>query len=463
MLHALPPILLSLALAPAADAPAEDSEATPSQAAEQPWIRRWPPARNLVELGVFGGLIFPHPRLELFEPRVELEDQGFESLAALAPELGLRLAYFPLRVLGVEAEGAWMPSQTASEASVNLWAVRGHFILQIPRWSVTPFVLAGASGLAVTSDDSALGRDLDAGIHFGGGLKVFVSRRFIVRFDVRDTMTARRGLGTGIVHSPELLLGLGLALGRPRPQPAPVLDRDGDGILDTEDACPDTPGVTDYDGCPVPDTDGDGILDPEDACPKKPGVVDYDGCPIPDTDGDGIFDPQDACPKEPGVADYDGCPIPDTDGDGILDPEDACPKEPETVNSFEDEDGCPDVVPEKVKQFSGVIEGIYFDTAKATIKKKSFKKLDDAVAVLTEFPGIRIEVSGHTDDRGDEAYNQQLSEARAKAVRDYMVERGIAGERIETRGAGESQPRQSNTTKAGRAQNRRIEFKRLEK
>lgn len=438
-----------------------DGTTDPNKRKDQRWIKRWAPERNMFELGVFGGLMFPHPRLELFEPNPGAPEQGFKPLASLSPEVGGRLGYYPARFLGLEAEGAWLPTETDAGQSVNLWAVRGHLVAQVARWSITPFALAGVSGLAVASGADAVGNDVDLGFHFGGGLKFFFTRRFMMRLDVRDTMTARRGLGQGVVHSPEVLLGLGLSLNRKKTPPAPDLDRDDDGILDVDDKCIDVPGVVEYEGCPVPDTDGDGIMDPDDKCVDVPGVPEFEGCPIPDTDGDGIMDPDDKCVDVPGVPEYDGCPIPDTDGDGILDPDDKCVNEPETINQYEDEDGCPDVVPEKVKQFTGVIEGIFFDTAKAKIKKKSTAKLDNAISVLKEFPKLRIEISGHTDDVGNDDYNMQLSADRAKSVKQYMVNAGIDGSRIETRGAGELEPRESNKSKAGRSKNRRIEFKLL--
>ncbi|MEX1365070.1 MAG: OmpA family protein, partial [Nannocystaceae bacterium] len=183
--------------------------------------------------------------------------------------------------------------------------------------------------------------------------------------------------------------------------------------------------------------------------------------PIPDTDGDGILDPDDQCVDVPGVEAYQGCPIPDTDGDGILDPDDQCVDVPENDNGYQDDDGCPDEIPKKVKIFTGVIEGIFFDTGKATIKPKSIPKLDKALALLKEYPDIRIEVSGHTDDRGDDALNLRLSLKRADAVKTYFTDRGIDPSRIETRGAGEDEPIASNNKKQGRAKNRRIEFKLL--
>jgi len=430
---------------------------------DKKWIKRWAPERNMLELGVFGGVMFPHPRLELYEFDQALPEFGFRSQRAFAPEVGARFAYYPARFLGMEIEGAALPTQTEDGQSALMWAGRGHLIAQIARWSITPFVLAGPSGLGVVSDRSALGNDIDLGFHFGGGLKFFFNRWTALRLDVRDTLTARRGVADGVVHSPEVLLGFSITLLRKKAEPKPEpSDRDKDGILDKDDECPDEPGVPEYNGCPIPDTDGDGILDPDDECVDVPGVPEYKGCPIPDTDGDGILDPDDECVDEPGVPEYNGCPIPDTDGDGIFDDKDACIEEPETVNQFEDDDGCPDTVPETVKQFTGVIEGIYFDSNRATIKAKSKPKLDNAVKVLKEYESLRLEISGHTDSRGDDDYNRDLSQRRADAVKQYMVDQGIDASRLQTRGVGEDAPLDTNKTKKGRAKNRRIEFELLD-
>ncbi|MGH1344819.1 MAG: OmpA family protein [Nannocystales bacterium] len=463
---------LSLALAPALEARGEtdgasttetEGEEVADRREEQKWIRRWAPERNMWELGIFGGVAFPSANLELFEPDLQLPEQGFKTLKGFAPDVGGRVGFYPLRMLGVEVEGAVIPTSTdVDNQSATVWAGRGHLLVQIPRWSVTPFALAGPSALGVASSRSAVGNDVDLGFHFGAGVKVFVNRYIAFRVDVRDTLTAKAGVGDGVGHTVELLAGVSFTLNRKKSK-APPGDRDRDGILDPDDQCIDVPGVPENAGCPHGDRDQDGILDKDDDCPDTAGVEAYAGCPIPDTDGDGLLDPDDACVDEPGVAEYDGCPIPDTDGDGLLDPEDACVQEPETKNGYDDGDGCPDEVPEAVKKFTGVIEGIYFDTSKATIKSKSRTKLDNAVKVLKEFPEVRIEVSGHTDDRGRDAYNMDLSGQRAESVKQYLVDHGVGADRIETRGAGETEPRESNATKSGRAKNRRIEFKLLQK
>lgn len=206
-----------------------------------------------------------------------------------------------------------------------------------------------------------------------------------------------------------------------------------------------------------PDGDGDGAADDRDRCPDRPGVA-PDGCPPPDGDGDGILDPVDTCPDRPGVA-PDGCPVPDTDGDGLLDPDDRCPDQPETRNGYQDEDGCTDELPGPKPEFFGTLPGVTFARGKATIAADQTAKLDGTVAALNQISGFRLEISGHTDDR--EKSPAELSLRRAEAVREYLQGRGIAAERLVVRGAGASEPADDNKTSAGRARNRRVEFKAL--
>lgn len=449
---------------PSVDAGAALEKATDDKGDDRkdiPWIRRWAPERNMIELGAFVGLFVPAKRLELFEADERLPLQGYRPFNRVALDVGLRAGYYPIRFFGFELEGAAMPTQESQwDQTAVIWAFRGHLVGQIGLWSVTPFVLAGPSAIGVASDSTAVGNDVDAGFHFGGGAKFFVHRNLAVRLDLRDTLSARRGVGDGVIHNFEALLGLSITLGRKKRAAGPG-DRDGDGILDPDDKCIDVPGVPEYQGCPIPDTDKDGVLDPDDKCVDVPGLKEYQGCPAPDKDGDGVLDPDDECIDVPGVPEYKGCPIPDTDGDGILDPDDACPKEPETQNGFEDQDGCPDQAPDTAT-FTGVIEGIFFDVDQATIKSTAAPKLDNAIETLKKFPSLRIEVSGHTDSKGNDQYNTDLSQRRAEAVKQYMVDRGIDAGRIETRGAGENEPIASNASRPGRAQNRRIEFKLLD-
>jgi outer membrane protein OmpA-like peptidoglycan-associated protein len=249
----------------------------------------------------------------------------------------------------------------------------------------------------------------------------------------------------------------------------PDPDNDKDGVLDLDDACPETPedadGFEDADGCPDPDNDQDGIADTEDECPDVPGVAEKNGCPLEDEDGDGLIE-DDQCPTQPedkdGFEDEDGCPDPDNDGDGILDINDSCPDEPEVINGFEDEDGCPDEGETKVKVTEKkieILEKVFFDTNKATIKDRSFNVLQQVATVLKRNPQItKIRVEGHTDSRGRDAYNMDLSKDRANSVRDFLINAGVEGERLVAEGFGETQPIDSNETAEGRERNRRVEF-----
>ncbi|MFZ5476751.1 MAG: OmpA family protein [Myxococcota bacterium] len=248
-------------------------------------------------------------------------------------------------------------------------------------------------------------------------------------------------------------------------------DRDGDGIVNKYDQCVDDPedldNWQDDDGCPEPDNDRDGVPDVEDECVDDPedhdGWKDEDGCPEGDNDGDGIRDKKDRCPDDPededGFEDTDGCPEKDNDGDGIADKKDRCPNDPETFNRFDDKDGCPDDIPIEVKKFTGVIRGITFETNKAVIRLSSESTLYDALKVFEDFPDVRIEVQGHTDDVGNDEFNLDLSQRRAEAVADWFYAHGVAYGRLRAVGYGETLPIAENSSDSGRAENRRVEFK----
>ena len=267
-----------------------------------------------------------------------------------------------------------------------------------------------------------------------------------------------------------------LALSPPdRCTSAPVAregDRDGDGIADSFDQCPDQRetynGFEDLDGCPDdPDTDGDGIPDSRDACLLEPedkdGYLDEDGCPDPDNDADGIADAQDKCPDKPedpdGFEDEDGCPDDDNDGDTVADVYDQCPNTPGGPGGARP--GCPDLVIVTAKEIR-ITQQIQFDFNKATIKPVSHPILDAVVQVLEQNPKITIEVQGHTDNVGQAAYNLKLSQQRADAVKAYLVSKGIQPGRLVAKGYGMKQPLLPNNTPANRALNRRVQFIRTE-
>jgi len=414
------------------------------------------PHENYFEVGLFGGALFPSKDIALYSAKHEKFDSP-------VPELGLRVAYFPLSFLGAEVEGNAGFTKTESGARADIWATRAHAIVQLPGSSVIPFALIGGGYMGAGSNPS--GNDRDKLFHFGAGVKVGLDDFLGLRLDVRDNLTQKFAASSGtLVHSPELTLGLTFTLDPVSKAPAkaapPPPDADGDGFLDADDKCPKEPGVA-PDGCPAPkDSDGDGIVDLRDACPNEAGPAPT-GCPDRDSDHDCVPVPADKCPDVPGLP-TDGCPDPDPDHDGIVGAADKCPDKPETVNGFEDDDGCPDTLPEKVKKYSGVVPGIEFDLGKATIRPASRPTLDEAAAVLTEYSALRISITGHTDDVGDRKKNLELSKDRADAVKTYLVGKGIDDKRIETRGAGPDEPIADNKQAAGRQKNRRIEFKLLQ-
>ncbi len=253
-------------------------------------------------------------------------------------------------------------------------------------------------------------------------------------------------------------------------------DRDGDGVYDKDDACPDVKGLEKFNGCP--DTDGDGIIDSEDACPEVAGLASLQGCPdadgdgvtdakdacptvaglaalngCPDKDGDGVADKDDKCPEVAGPADNNGCPYPDTDKDGVYDKDDACPE----VAGPASNQGCPEVTEEVKAQLKEYAKTIYFDTGKATFKPKTIETLDNIVAIMKEYPTAKFVIEGHTDSVGRADYNLRLSQKRAEAVVDYLRSHGVKSQ-LEAIGYGETKPIASNKTRAGRAKNRRVEI-----
>ncbi len=266
----------------------------------------------------------------------------------------------------------------------------------------------------------------------------------------------------------------------------PDPDNDQDGILDMDDRCPNTPenynGLEDNDGCPEKaeeDRDGDGIADSVDKCPDVPedkdGFEDSDGCPDSDNDGDGVPDRDDQCrgtdadkaskfvktvEDKDNFEDSDGCPDPDNDKDTILDKDDACPNEKETFNKYKDDDGCPDQIPFKIgKKGFQLNEKIYFQTNKDIIRKVSYKLLDTLAEVINDRKDLQlIEIQGHTDQRGSRRYNLQLSQKRAEAVKRYLVNKGVAESRLKATGYGKGRLKCRAKTVLCWSTNRRVEF-----
>jgi OmpA-OmpF porin, OOP family len=327
---------------------------------------------------------------------------------------------------------------------------------------------------------------------------------FGARFVIADQIRLAVGAGPGITPSKGSPAVRFLAKLEWFPGATPP-DRDGDGVLDDVDACPDSPGVRSDDpsttGCPPPpDRDADGIVDSQDACPDEVGVRNDDpaknGCPPPrDRDGDGVIDPQDACPDERGVASDDpklnGCPppppdqdrdgildaqdacpdkagektddpktngCPDTDADGIRDPEDACPDQAGARDPDPKKNGCPLARVERGQV--RIIEQVKFKTGSATILPESNGLLEAVAKILKEHPEIKaVRVEGHTDNRGGKSMNQRLSQRRAASVVTWLVTKGgIEKSRLTSEGLGMDKPIADNASDEGRRDNRRVEF-----
>ena len=394
--------------------------------------------------------------------------------------------------LALEAALGLLPlKSTEDESNVALnYNVDALFHLTEGMW--VPFIDVGLGAYQNLSGD--LGADTDYQLHWGIGLRHMFTEWMAARAEARHVLTDTQDGESPTNSNIELRLGLDFFPVRETP------DRDKDLIADAFDRCPDVAGVSSAEGCPdqdgdgladdgdrcpaeagpteltgCPDGDRDGVVDIDDRCPKLAGAADTGGCP--DQDRDGVLDAADRCPDKPGPAPLAGCP--DSDKDGLADLDDRCPQGagpqkhkgcPDRDNdSIPDiDDRCPEIqgipqeqgcLPQEVaERFSGSIKGIYFPSNSAKILPKSFPVLTEAVAAMQRYQTLRIQVEGHTDDTGADDANQKLSEQRAESVRQYLVEKGIAAERVTSVGYGETRPVGDNKTKEGRAQNRRIEF-----
>jgi hypothetical protein len=383
----------------------------------------------------------------------------------------------------IEADIGWAQSLTRAHGyTYNLLDPRLNLLFHFTPDSRFDIFISGGAGLQNIKVNRSSASDASKGgetllyhnpqtnmlLNAGAGLTVQIIGPLHIRTDVRwmGNFFGDSSSEQGQVYGDNVEWTIGLDF---RKEENP--DLDGDGILNKVDQCPedaeDDDSFQDDDGCPELDNDKDGIKDLSDDCPNKAedkdGFEDMDGCPDPDNDNDKIVDTQDSCPNEKEDADSfeddDGCPDPDNDNDSIFDGSDHCPNDPETVNNYQDTDGCPDSVPVEVAKFTGAIEGITFDNNKDTIRKTSVPTLNAALAVLLQFPDMRIEIQGHTDSKGDDAFNLDLSQRRASSVMNWFLQHGVDASRLRAVGYGETVPVADNNTDAGRAINRRVEFK----
>jgi outer membrane protein OmpA-like peptidoglycan-associated protein/outer membrane protein W len=395
-----------------------------------------------VEFGGTMGLHIFNEKNAVGEPDTAGDQRVSLSNSAL---FGLRLGVYFGPMFGVEAEGGMIPGETrdGENNTTPLVAATGityraqavaQFRAADPSNRIIPFVLAGAGmfQIVTTENDDVIVKDSTPIFYAGAGAKYRTKEGWVIRLDARVLFPKKSGGAmeepSGITQDFEFLVGVGKDFGAKKVEiikdetPLPVADQD---------------------------PDKDGIIGAADKCPNEPE----------DTDS---------------FEDDNGCPDPDNDQDGVLDPQDKCPDQAETKNGFQDEDGCPDEIPVKLKKFTGVIKGINFKVNSADLLPASNNTLNQAVAVLKEFPDLKLEIQGHTDDQplkgnakpGSKFMdNQQLSQGRAESVKAYLVNKGIEDARLTAVGFGDSQPVEApaglkgGKLNAARAKNRRVEFK----
>ncbi len=336
-----------------------------------------------------------------------------------------------------------------------------------PKHRINWYVAAGWAESRFEPTNEALNGDY-SGWEFGAGailpFKGGDHYRASLRLDVRDMWLGFRqplpdDHASNIIVSAGLQVEFGDNWHR---------DTDMDGVIDRFDACPktDTRIVIDDKGCPI-DTDGDGVFDGLDQCNNTltGAVIDDSGCAI-DSDGDGIFDGLDKCDNSPDGAhiDGDGCPT-DADADGIFDGLDSCNDTPAGVRV--DAKGCPSVDSDEEQGFYDtgllVLPSVEFESNKAELKATSYGSLEIIGSMMKKWPSLVIEIGGHTDDRGSDKRNAELSQERADAVRTYLIGKfaHITEDRLTAVGYGEATPVADNATEEGRKQNRRVEAKRV--
>jgi len=328
---------------------------------------------------------------------------------------------------------------TAFDASLN-------YKLLTDENKLVPYLSAG---LGVASINNAY---YTAYVPVGLGLQIKAKQGSFI--NILSTYRAEASALTKMHYNHSISYSLPLKLREKKPvmlPPAPVVaENDDDGVVGSDDDCPNASGLVKYRGCPVPDTDSDGINDENDQCPTAEGAIKYKGCPIPDADRDGINDETDKCPTAEGLSRYEGCPIPDTDKDGVNDEQDKCPSIPGIMGN----NGCADLQP-LANEISSQLK---FESGKVNLRKKIYIGVDSLVVFMQENPNTSLFISGHTDNTGTLKINQKLSLQRAMVVSNYLIKKGIDKKRISQKGFADTRPIADNKTLKGRALNRRVDI-----
>ena len=362
-----------------------------------------------------------------FTPKVVL------SLNTARVDVGLNAGYRLRTRQTFKYSDAQGPVEVDDEVAISLG-------LRVALWKRrVDFIADAFMGLSVEGLDK---EELPAEVL--GGLRFHLPHGLVANVGAGPGLT--RGVGTPAFRA---FAGLGYVYdpgppppppARPEPPPKVDEDRDKDGIKNILDKCPDAPEdmdkFEDQDGCPDVDNDQDGVLDRDDACPNR------------------MEDPDQ-------FEDHDGCPDPDNDQDRILDDVDRCPLKPEVYNGLDDEDGCPDQATGavKIERDKITVPPVFFATSKARILPRSYPVLLEVANTLLRNSWVKkVRVEGHTDSRGSDEFNLDLSRRRAASVRNFLVEQGVAPARLTSAGFGETQPIEDNRSRDGRSKNRRVDF-----
>jgi len=434
-------------------------------------------------------LLFAIVAMAVLVPAARAADELEMPLFAISPyvgqaywsdEIGLddsliyggRAAVMFLPWLGVE--GTYGRTSTDTDFAPGYDTDVEHFGLDLllnlaPGRCINPYLTGGWSRFDIDSSGNTvtgLTNSLN-GWEYGGGLKIrlheIMGRRTDLRLDVRNVINdlcssfPNDGDWTNNVIASA---GLQFTFGRM------ARDSDNDGVRDRDDMCADTPAGAPVDamGCPL-DADGDGVFDNVDKCPGtlSGAPVDAMGCAL-DSDADGVIDLYDECAATPAGVEIDkaGCPL-DSDGDGVFDGLDKCPETPGHLKV--DKNGCPIEISKMETELldTGMISTsqISFGSGNSNLDAQSHAILDEIALTLSHWPELRVEIGGHTDSQGSAKSNQKLSERRATAVLDYLKLKHpeIDSAQYSVAGYGENAPIADNSTREGRAANRRVEFK----
>jgi OOP family OmpA-OmpF porin len=382
-----------------------------------------------------------------------------------------------------------------------------------PKQILTPYLSTGFGMMKRQESKVDMQIPLELGLNFRVADNFYMSLGTEYRFSFDELGDSDvQSFTNNMIHSVGFTFVIGDKETPPPPPPVEVeveipSDIDGDGVVDTEDTCPDVAGLAKFAGCPdtdgddiqdladdcpdvaglaafkgCPDTDGDGLPDNNDDCPTEAGSLSNKGCPIkvldrdndgvsdeddacpdtpgkaalagcPDTDGDGIADKKDQCPSAPGIVKFNGCP--DTDNDGVADKNDRCPTTKGTIANK----GCPEIKKEDEKALTFATEGVEFETGSDVIRTSSYPSLDNVASIMAKYPNYSLSINGYTDSVGNDNNNLKLSEKRAQACFDYLVNKGVSPSNMSSVGYGEASPVADNASKEGRQRNRRVEFK----